>query len=138
MTDPKTKAALAAARAKLSALQRTIALEHGTERAWSGPWLDEKRAGVYACVVCGEPLFDAADKYDSGSGWPSFMRPIGDGALGESVDHTIGVPRTEIHCKRCGAHMGHVFPDGPQPTGLRFCINGAVLDFRPEGEEGES
>lgn len=111
--------------------QRAIAFQEATERAFTGPWLDEKRQGVYACVVCGAPLWSSDAKYDSGSGWPSFTRPIEAGAVETKTDYKIGVARTEVHCKSCGAHMGHVFDDGPGPEGKRYCINGSVLDFAP-------
>lgn len=115
----------------LSDEQYHVLCEHGTERAFSSPLNDEKRDGVYACAACGENLFLSDHKYDSGSGWPSFYQPI-DGVLGAHEDHRYGMNRTEIHCIKCGGHLGHVFPDGPQPTGLRYCINGIALDFKPD------
>lgn len=118
--------------AGLTPRQLAVARDEGTERAFSGPWWDEKRSGIYACVVCGTPVFDAADKFDSGTGWPSFTRPVAEDRLGIKTDHHIGYARTECHCATCGAHMGHVFPDGPPPTGERWCINGTVLSFTPE------
>lgn len=116
----------------LSPQQRDIAFEEATERPFSSPLNDEKRQGMYRCAVCGEPLFSSDDKYNSGSGWPSFTQPVADGALGSKSDRKLFAERTEVHCANCGAHMGHVFDDGPQPTGQRFCINGAVLNFEPE------
>lgn len=111
--------------------QRRILLEHGTERAGSSPLNDEHRAGFYACAACGTPLFSSETKYDSGSGWPSFF-----GVLGNAVETTrdvrYGMVRTEVHCASCKGHLGHVFPDGPPPTGLRYCMNGLALDFRPD------
>jgi peptide-methionine (R)-S-oxide reductase len=101
-----------------------------TERAWTSPLLKEKRRGVYACAGCGLALFRSAAKYDSGTGWPSFYAPIR-GAVGTSTDYKIGIPRTEVHCSRCGGHLGHVFDDGPRPTGKRYCLNGLALKFRP-------
>jgi peptide-methionine (R)-S-oxide reductase len=109
--------------------QHAIAFEEATERAFTGPWLDEKREGVYRCVVCDAPLWASEAKFDSGSGWPSFSRPVEAGAVETKTDFKIGAPRTEVHCAKCGAHMGHVFDDGPGPEGKRYCINGSVLDF---------
>jgi peptide-methionine (R)-S-oxide reductase len=106
----------------------------GTERAGSSPLNDEKRDGIYRCASCGTPLFTSETKYESGSGWPSFYRPI-EGALETKTDYKILVPRTEYHCASCGAHQGHVFNDGPQPTGLRYCNNGVALTFAPDKEE---
>lgn len=119
---------------KLSPEQERIAREHGTERPFSGPWLNEKREGMYVCAQCGEPLFSSHAKYDSGSGWPSFYAPAAENALGQTRDTKLGMERVEVHCAKCGAHMGHVFPDGPPPTGLRYCVNGTVLDFKPDSD----
>ncbi|GBD50639.1 peptide-methionine (R)-S-oxide reductase MsrB [Methylopila sp. Yamaguchi] len=118
-------------RALLTPEQYQVMRRHGTERPGSCSLLREKRAGVFACVGCGQPLFRSGEKFESGTGWPSFDAPI-EGALGETVDHSYGMTRTEVHCSRCGSHMGHVFPDGPPPTGLRYCINGVALAFEPE------
>jgi peptide-methionine (R)-S-oxide reductase len=111
--------------------QHRILREHATERPGTSPLNHEKRAGEFFCAGCGEPLFESQTKYDSGSGWPSFYAPK-DGAVGTTTDTSLGMQRTEVHCAKCQGHLGHVFPDGPQPTGLRYCINGAVLDFVPE------
>ena len=115
--------------------QRRILLEHGTEYPGSSPLNDEKRAGIYACAGCGRELFSSATKYESGSGWPSFFAPLEKG-VGTTQDVSHGMVRTEVHCAGCHGHLGHVFPDGPPPTGLRYCMNGLALDFRPaEGEK---
>lgn len=119
-------------RAELTPEQYHVTREHGTERAFTHPLNVEKRDGVYHCVACGAPLFSADTKYESGSGWPSFYKPISEDAIGESVDKSLFATRTEIHCNTCGAHLGHVFPDGPQPTGLRYCMNGTALEFEPK------
>lgn len=105
--------------------------QHGTEPAGTSPLNREKRTGLYRCAGCGAELFDSATKYESGSGWPSFYAPKG-GAVETSVDNSMLMTRTEVHCARCGGHLGHVFPDGPEPTGERFCMNGAALDFEPK------
>lgn len=117
--------------AQLTPEQYAIARQEGTERAFTSPLNNEKRDGEYHCVSCGETLFLSDHKYDSGSGWPSFFLPASEAALGSKTDERHGMVRTEVHCANCGAHMGHLFPDGPQPTGLRYCINGAVLNFKP-------
>lgn len=130
--DFKVKKTEAEWRAELSPEQYHVTREHGTERAFTHPLNVEKRNGIYHCVACGQPVFDASTKYDSGSGWPSFFAPISPDAVGETVDRAHGMVRTEIHCSNCGAHLGHVFTDGPQPTGLRYCMNGTALDFEPK------
>lgn len=104
---------------------------HGTERAGTSPLNSEKRSGIYSCAACDTPLFQSGTKYDSGSGWPSFYAPL-PGAVGTSVDDSLGVRRIEVHCRNCGCHLGHVFPDGPKPTGERYCMNGVSLKFTPE------
>jgi len=119
-------------RRELTPEQYHVTREHGTERAFTHPLNVEKRNGIYHCVACGQPLFDATTKYDSGSGWPSFYAPISKDAVGESRDDALFMTRTEIHCSNCGAHLGHVFEDGPEPTGLRYCMNGTALDFEPK------
>jgi peptide-methionine (R)-S-oxide reductase len=113
--------------------QYTVLFEEGTERSCTSPLNDEKRAGTYVCAACHAPLFTTDAKYDSGTGWPSFFAPI-PSALGTKKDFKLIWPRTEYHCARCGGHQGHVFDDGPQPTGQRFCNNGLALRFVPEGE----
>jgi peptide-methionine (R)-S-oxide reductase len=120
-------------RQQLSAEAYQVTRKHGTERAFTSALNNEKRAGMFSCVGCGEPLFKSDDKFDSGTGWPSFTRVAGDGTVGESEDNTFFSRRTEVHCASCEAHLGHVFPDGPRPTGLRYCINGVALKFEPKG-----
>jgi len=110
-----------------------VLFEEGTERPFSSPLNDEKRAGTFVCAACFLPLFDAAKKFDSGTGWPSFWDVLPD-AIGTKQDHKLIVPRTEYHCRRCRGHQGHVFHDGPPPTGLRYCNNGLALDFVPRGK----
>ena len=117
---------------RLSEEQFQVARRHGTERPFSSSLNDNKAAGRYACAGCGQVLFSSEDKYDSGSGWPSFTQPIDAEVVGETTDRSFLMTRTEIHCARCESHLGHVFPDGPGPTGLRYCMNGCVLDFQDE------
>ncbi|NMJ40033.1 peptide-methionine (R)-S-oxide reductase MsrB [Roseomonas sp. JC162] len=107
--------------------------QHGTERPGTSPLNEEKRPGTFACAGCGQPLFEAETKYESCSGWPSFFAPIDQGAVGTTTDRSFFMTRTEVHCSRCGGHLGHVFPDGPEPTGLRYCMNGVSLTFVPKG-----
>lgn len=115
---------------KLSPAQYRVLREEGTERAWSSPLDSEKRAGRFACAGCDQVLFDSRTKFDSGTGWPSFTQPI-TGAVGTSEDRALLMTRTEVHCSRCGGHLGHVFEDGPKPTGLRYCMNGVAMTFTP-------
>jgi peptide-methionine (R)-S-oxide reductase len=105
--------------------------KHGTERAGTSPLNAEKRAGSFVCAGCGQALFDAATKFESGTGWPSFFAPL-EGAVGTSEDRSLFMTRTEVHCSRCGGHLGHVFPDGPRPTGQRYCMNGVAMGFQPK------
>ncbi len=116
---------------RLSPEQYKVMRSHGTERACTSPLNAEKREGTYACAGCGQALFATDAKFESGTGWPSFYQPISDVAVGTTVDRGFGMVRTEVHCGNCGSHMGHVFPDGPRPTGQRYCINGVALEFQP-------
>lgn len=117
-------------RAQLTPAQYQVARQEGTERAFTSPLNNEKRAGVFHCIGCDTPLWSSEHKFDSGTGWPSFYQPISEGAVATKLDRKLWMARTECHCATCGAHMGHVFPDGPPPTGQRWCINGVVLTFK--------
>jgi|SRR5439155_4013378 len=115
----------------LSPSQFHVLRQHGTERAGTSPLNQEKRSGTFYCAGCGNPLFGSNTKFESGTGWPSFWQPL-EHAVGTTEDRSFFMSRTEVHCAKCGGHLGHVFPDGPRPTGLRYCMNGVALAFRPE------
>jgi peptide-methionine (R)-S-oxide reductase len=117
---------------QLTPQQYRVLREHGTERAGTSPLDHEKRAGSFVCAACDLPLFAADAKFDSGTGWPSFFRPLAN-AVGTTTDRSLFMTRTEVHCRRCGGHLGHVFEDGPPPTGLRYCMNGVAMKFVPSG-----
>ncbi len=119
----------------LTAEQRYVTQEQGTEPAFSGKYNDTKAEGSYNCVCCGAELFNSSSKFDSGTGWPSFWEPASEESVDVEEDLSLGIKRIEVHCQKCEAHLGHVFPDGPQPTGLRYCINSVSLDLKPKNLE---
>ncbi len=129
---PKVEKTEAEWKALLTPEQFNVTRKHGTERAFSGPHQDEKRDGMFTCVCCGNDLFETNSKFESGTGWPSFFQPTNNDAVAEHKDRSFFMTRTEIRCADCEAHLGHVFPDGPQPTGLRYCMNGHSLTFKPD------
>jgi peptide-methionine (R)-S-oxide reductase len=118
-------------RERLTPEQFKVLRQHGTERAGASPLNNEKREGTFVCAGCGQPLYPSDTKFESGSGWPSFFAPL-EGAVEEQVDRSHFMVRTEVHCSRCKGHLGHVFDDGPRPTGLRYCMNGAAMKFEPK------
>ncbi len=126
----ETKRSEAEWKQELTPAQYSVLRQHGTERAGSSPLNTEKRKGVFLCAGCGTPLFDSETKYESGTGWPSFYRAK-EGAVATTEDRKLFVVRTEVHCSTCGGHLGHLFPDGPEPTGERYCMNGVALKFEP-------
>lgn len=118
-------------RKQLTKMEYYVLREAGTERAWTSPLNKEKRKGTYKCAGCGNAIYSSVHKYDSKSGWPAFYKPIRNGAVATSTDYKLGYPRTEVHCANCGGHLGHIFGDGPKPTGKRHCINGVAMKFVP-------
>lgn len=131
---PKVTKSDAEWRRELTPEQYKVMRQAGTERAFTGPWWDEHRPGTYHCAGCGTPLFRSETKFDSGTGWPSFFAPIEKDAVGEREDRSFFTRRVEVLCATCEGHLGHVFPDGPKPTGLRYCMNGTALDFKADDE----
>jgi peptide-methionine (R)-S-oxide reductase len=132
MADDKVVKTDAEWQSELTAEQYRVLRQKGTERAFSGAYWDSKTPGVYRCAGCGEELFGSAAKFDSGCGWPSFTEPVEESKIEEHLDRTHGMVRTEVTCRKCGGHLGHVFPDGPAPTGLRYCINSVSIEHVPE------
>ena len=136
--EGKIAASEAEWRQRLTPEQFNVTRKHGTERAFSHPYHQEKSAGMYKCVCCGAPLFSSETKFDSGTGWPSFYAPAGKQAVSEHEDRKFFMRRTEVRCAKCEAHLGHVFPDGPKPTGARYCINGVALQLDPDEQADKS
>jgi len=134
MTTPKISKTKSEWKTELTPEQYRVTREHGTERPFTSPLNTEMRGGTYYCACCGAPLCTSDTKFDAGCGWPSFFAPVSENAMTEIEDRSLGMCRTEIRCSNCDAHLGHVFPDGPQPTGLRYCMNGVALDFKPSSE----
>ncbi len=133
--SPLSQAEIARRAGSLSAEERRVLLDHGTEPPFCGGLLQQKGGGIYACRLCGLPLFRSSTKFESGTGWPSFYEPFDPEHIAEIMDRSHGMIRTEIRCRRCGGHLGHVFDDGPPPTGRRYCMNSASLEFFAEGTE---
>lgn len=134
MTEDKLQLSEEEWRRRLTPEEYTVLREHGTEAPFEGCFVGTKDPGTYVCRACGNPLFPSGDKFESRSGWPSFTRPIEASAITEHEDRSFGMRRTEVRCARCDSHLGHVFPDGPPPTGLRYCINSVSMNHVPEGE----
>lgn len=132
MIDPADPQSRSYWKQKLTPAQFRVCVERGTEHPWSGEYTEEKSEGLYHCICCGVPLFRSDAKFDSGCGWPSYFEPVSHDAMQELVDSSLGRIRTEVRCRNCGSHLGHVFPDGPPPTGLRYCINSVCIDLKED------